>query len=178
MSRVTFLMSLCMLFSCSAVGSSSVGRNCPSRLKNSPHSFFRKRWQPSMPLVSQGLLASTGPRNISYRRRVSAPYFSTIMSGFTTLNIDFDIFSTAHPQMYFPSSSMNSAFSYSGLHFLKASRSSTSAFTMFTSTCIGVVSYWSFSPRLTNTGALEWSSLFMRYTKLERPCIIPWFTSF
>ena len=93
-----------------------------------------------MPFVSQGLLASTGPRNISYRRSVSAPYFSTIMSGLTTLNIDFDIFSTAQPQIYLPSSSTNSALAYSGRHALNASMSSTSALTMFTSTCIGVTS--------------------------------------
>ena len=31
---------------------------------------------PSMPLVSHGLLCSSGPRNISYNRSVSAPYGS------------------------------------------------------------------------------------------------------
>ena len=133
----------------------------------------KKRKQPSMPFESQGLLWLMGPRNISYRRRVSAPYFSTIMSGLTTLYIDFDIFSIAQPHTYLPSSSTNSAVAYSGRHCLKASTSSTSLCTMFTSTCIGVVSYWSFSPRLTKVLV----SL-MRYTKLERPCIMPWLTSF
>src|SRR3712207_2579002 len=47
-----------------------------------------------MPFVSHGLLISTGPKNISYIRKVSAPYLSTTSSGLTTLSFDFDIFST------------------------------------------------------------------------------------
>ena len=139
-SQLTFLMSLCNDFSSSRVGSSLFTTNW-SPSKNRFQNFFKKRCTPSIPFVSQGLLCSSGPKNISYKRRVSAPYFSTISSGFTTLNIDFDIFSTAHPQIYFPSSKINSAVSNSGLHFLKASISRISLLTMFTSTCIGVVSY-------------------------------------
>ncbi len=66
MSPETFLMSLWMLFRLSAEGLSSLTRNASERLsQNSAHSFLRKRKQPSMPLVSQGFDASTGPRNIS-----------------------------------------------------------------------------------------------------------------
>ena len=140
MSNVTFLMSLCRLLSCSAVGSSSFGRNSSSRFQNNAQNFLRNRWQPSIPFVSQGFDCSTGPRNISYKRSVSAPYFSTIISGFTTLNIDFDIFSIAHPQIYLPSSRINSALAYSGRHALNASMSSWSLLTIFTSTWIGVTS--------------------------------------
>ena len=77
---------------------------------------------------------------------MSAPYFSTIRSGLTTLNMDLDIFSMAQPQTYLPSSRINSASLYSGRQALKASRSSTSFCTMFTSTWMGVTSYWSFRP--------------------------------
>ena len=109
MSNVTFLISLCKDFNSSAVGSASVTCRVSVLPKNKPQSFFKKRCTPSIPFVSQGLDCSNGPRNISYKRRVSAPYFSTIISGFTTLNMDLDIFSTAHPQIYLPSSNTNSA---------------------------------------------------------------------
>ena len=66
-SHVIFLMSLCRLLSSSFVGCSSV------TVSYIFHAFFRKRCTPSMPLVSQGLDISSGPRNISYRRKVSAP---------------------------------------------------------------------------------------------------------
>src|SRR5699024_9821292 len=168
MSYVTFLISLCSDFSSSAVGSTSVICKVSVLPNNYPQSCFRKRCTPSIPFVSHGLDCSNGPKNISYRRSVSAPYFSTIISGLTTLNMDFDIFSTAHPQMYFPSSNTNSASLYSGRQFLKASISSISFDTIFTSTWIGVTSYWSFRFRDTN--------LFVpliRYTKLERPWMIP-----
>src|SRR5258706_1458473 len=96
---------------------------------------FQKRlknlYTPSMPLVFQGLDCSSGPRNISYRRRVSAPYFSMMSSGLTTLYLDLDIFSMAEPQRYRPSSSViNSAFENCGCHFLKRSLSNSRPFTM------------------------------------------------
>ena len=99
MSSVTFLMSLWRVLRLALVGVSSLTAHCPSRVKKRFHVLRRKRKQPSMPLLSQGLLWLMGPRNISYRRRVSAPYFSMMTSGLTTLYIDFDIFSTAQPQM-------------------------------------------------------------------------------
>ncbi len=63
--------------------------------------------------------------------------------------MDFDIFSIAQPQTYSPFSRMNSAVANSGRQALKASRSRRSLRTMFTSTWISVVSYWSFKPRET-----------------------------
>ena len=171
-SSVTFFMSLWIDLSSSLVGASSDTFRLPSLSVNMFHIFLMKRWQPSMPLVSQGFDCSSGPRNISYMRRVSAPYLSMITSGLTTLNMDLLIFSTAHPQMYLPFSRMNSALLYSGRQFLNASTSRTSALTMFTSTWMGVVSYWSLRPYETNVLV----SL-MRYTKLLRPWIIPWLMS-
>ena len=134
-------MSLCSDFNSSFVGSSSVITRLSFLSKNIPQSLRRKRWQPSIPFVSQGFDCSIGPRNISYIRSVSAPYFSTMISGFTTLNIDLLIFSTAHPQIYLSFSRMNSALAYSGRQARNASMSSTSFVTMFTSTCNGVTSY-------------------------------------
>ena len=64
-SVLTFLISLCRLLRLSAVGSLSSACRAPSLLQKSDQNFFRKRWQPSMPLVSQGFDCSTGPRNIS-----------------------------------------------------------------------------------------------------------------
>src|SRR5487761_2477314 len=109
--------------------------------KNSLHSFRRKRCTPSIPLVSQGLLCSTGPRNISYILNVSAPYFSTSSFGLTVLNFDLDIFSTSEPQRYFPFSHTNSAFAYSPLrHFLNASVFNSVPSTKLTSTLMGMIS--------------------------------------
>src|SRR5690606_24964552 len=89
---------------------------------------FQKRlknlYTPSMPLVFQGFEASNGPRNISYMRSVSAPWLSMMSSGFTTLNFDFDIFSTSLGHTNVPSSSkMNSISSspaHACLHFLNS----------------------------------------------------------
>ena len=39
---------------------------------------------PTTPVVLQGLDTSSGPMNISYSRRVSAPYSRTTSLGFTT----------------------------------------------------------------------------------------------
>ena len=69
-SSVIFLMSLCTAFFSSLLISFSAERSAFSK---SPQSFLRKRFTPSIPLVSQGFDCSTGPRNISYRRSVSAP---------------------------------------------------------------------------------------------------------
>src|ERR1700739_2349488 len=88
-----FLIVLCKTFNSASVGFSSVHTFPLISSKNKRHNFFRKRCTPSMPLVSQGLLCSTGPRNISYIRKVSAPYLSTRSFGLTTLYLDLDIFS-------------------------------------------------------------------------------------
>src|SRR5690606_30234673 len=137
-SSSTFLMVRCNTFNSSAAGCSSVQTSPFCSSKNNRHNFFKKRCTPSIPLVSQGLLCSTGPRNISYMRKVSAPYFKTSSSGLTVLNLDLDIFSTSTPQMYLPSSKINSALAYSPLrHFLNASVSNSMPSTIFTSTWIG-----------------------------------------
>src|SRR5437868_6851281 len=153
-------------------------RGVETSLKNSLHNFRRKRCTPSIPFVSQGLLASTGPRNISYMRKVSAPYFNTRSSGLTVLNLDLDIFSTSELQIYFPSSSrINVASLYSGFHFLKALTSNSMSSTMLTSTC--------------NSSSLPlYSGSFILFaetkvfvpvilnTNLLLPWIIPWFNNF
>ena len=141
-SSVIFLMVLCNAFSSAAVGASSVTMLCSvCSSKNKRHNFFRKRCTPSIPLVSQGLLISIGPRNISYIRNVSAPYSFTISSGLTTLYFDLDIFSVSTPQRYLPSSRMNCALAYSGRHCLKPSVSSSVPSTRLTSTCRALTSY-------------------------------------
>src|SRR6476620_4471790 len=108
MSSVTFLMVLCNDLYMSAVGSSFVMFK-PLSSKYKRHSFFKKPYTPVIPAVFQGLACSKGPKNISYKRNVSAPYSLQISSGLTTLYFDFDIFSTSRPTMYLPSSSKNSA---------------------------------------------------------------------
>src|SRR5690606_9690028 len=104
MSSVTFLMVLCNDLYISAVGSSLVTIN-PLSSAYKRHSFLRKPNTPVIPAVFQGFACSNGPKNISYKRKVSAPYSLQISSGFTTLYLDFDIFSTSRPTMYFPFSS-------------------------------------------------------------------------
>ena len=47
----------------------------------------------------QGFTASSGPMNISYSRRASAPYSLTTWSGLTTLPRLFDIFSPFSPRI-------------------------------------------------------------------------------
>src|SRR5690606_39092893 len=108
-SSVTFLMVLCSDLYISLVGSSSVTLS-PLSSKYNLQSFFKKPKTPVIPAVFQGLACSSGPKNISYKRNVSAPYSLQISSGLTTLYLDFDIFSTSRPTMYLPfSSKMNSA---------------------------------------------------------------------
>src|SRR5690606_1808991 len=104
MSSVTFLMVLCNDLYMSAVGSSFVTIK-PLSSAYKRHSFLRKPNTPVIPAVFQGFDCSNGPKNISYKRKVSAPYSSQISSGFTTLYFDFDIFSTSCPTMYLPESS-------------------------------------------------------------------------
>src|SRR5690606_551141 len=143
-------------------------------------SFFKNRCTPSIPLVSQGLLISTGPKNISYMRNVSAPYLATRSSGLTVLNLDLDIFSTSDPQIYFPSSRTNSASLYSPLrHCLNCSISSSKPFTKFTSTCIlsSSLPSYSCSPVIKPCDTNLLVPLIL-YTKRLLPCIIPWLTSF
>src|SRR5690606_15611958 len=91
-SSSTFLMILCKAFHSAFSGSSSLTANPPSASWNNFQNLRRNLYTPSMPLVFQGLLCSNGPRNISYIRKVSAPYWSIMSSGFTTLYLDFDIF--------------------------------------------------------------------------------------
>ena len=131
-------MVLCNDFKLSLVGTSSVTIIvCSSKYKR--HSFFKNPKTPEIPAVFQGFACSNGPKNISYKRKVSAPYSLQISSGDTTLYLDFDIFSTSRPTMYFPFSSvMNSAVAYSSLHLLNLSTSNSSEeFTIETSTCRG-----------------------------------------
>src|SRR5690606_28197210 len=101
------------------------------------HNFFKKPCVPVIPAVFQGLDCSKGPRNISYNRRLSAPYSSQILSGLTTLYLDLDIFSTSRVTLK-PSSSdaKKVASAKSSLQFLNASKSNSSEeFTKETSEC-------------------------------------------
>ena len=59
----------------------------------------RKPRTPLTPSMLQGLTASSGPMNISYSRRESAPYSRTTSSGLTTLPRAFDIFSLLSPRI-------------------------------------------------------------------------------
>src|SRR5699024_12204077 len=63
------------------------------------HTRSRKRREPSRPFSDQAIDASRGPMNISYRRKVSAPYWLTTSSGFTTFPLDLDIFSLPSPRI-------------------------------------------------------------------------------
>src|SRR5690606_25221992 len=108
-SSSTFLMILCKALYSALLGSSSDTWKFPSASWNKRHTLRKNLYTPSIPFVFQGFACSKGPKNISYRRRVSAPYCSMISSGLTTLNLDFDIFSTSVPQIYLPFSNMNSA---------------------------------------------------------------------
>ena len=104
--------------------------------KNNRQTFRKKLCDPEIEFVFQGLNCSNGPKNISYTRNVSAPYFEIKSSGLTTLYLDLDIFSTSQPHTYLPPSRINSASSgTSFLDFLNASKSKMSFSTMFTSTC-------------------------------------------
>src|SRR5690606_36042597 len=101
--------------------------NCPSGPEwYRRHNFFKKLYTPEIPAVFQGLDCSKGPKNISYKRRLSAPYSSQILSGLTTLYLDLDIFSTSRPTIYLPSSKTNWASRYSVRQFLNASISNSS----------------------------------------------------
>src|SRR5690606_18961906 len=121
MSSSTFLMVLCNDLYISLVGSLSVTFK-PLSSKYSLQSFFKKPKTPVIPAVFQGFACSNGPKNISYKRSVSAPYSSQISSGFTTLYFDLDIFSTSRLTKNFPLSSMNSVSLYSFRQFLYISR--------------------------------------------------------
>ena len=137
-SSPTFLMVLCKVFKLSFDGSLSVTIK-PWSSKYKRQSFLRKPKTPVIPAVFHGLACSSGPRNISYKRSVSAPYSLQISSGLTTLYFDLDIFSTSRPTMYFPLSSlMNLAYLYSSLQFLNSSiLSSSEELIKETSTWIG-----------------------------------------
>ncbi len=108
-SSATFLMVLCNDFKLSFDGSLLVTIK-PLSSKYKRHNFFKNPKTPEIPAVFQGFACSNGPKNISYKRKVSAPYSLQISSGVTTLYLDFDIFSISRPTMYFPFSSViNSA---------------------------------------------------------------------
>src|SRR5690606_36867608 len=87
-------MVLCKVLYISLVGSSFVMFK-PLSSKYNLHNFLRKPKTPVIPAVFQGFACSKGPKNISYKRNVSAPYSLAISSGLTTLYFDFDIFSTS-----------------------------------------------------------------------------------
>src|SRR5690606_35775657 len=114
-------MVLCSDLYISFVGSSLVTMK-PLSSKYKRHNFFKKPCTPVIPAVFQGFACSSGPRNISYILKVSAPYWLQISSGFTTLYLLLDIFSTSRETLNVPSSSViNSAFLYSSRQFLKPS---------------------------------------------------------
>ena len=77
MSSRTFFMVLCSVFNSFGVGASSVTASASPAWK-SRQKRRRNLCTPSMPFVSHGFDCSSGPRNISYMRNVSAPYWSTI----------------------------------------------------------------------------------------------------
>src|SRR3989344_2562502 len=54
---------------------------------------------PTIPSVFQEIVASCGPKNISYILRASAPDSSTTLSGFTMLPLDLDILSPSGPKI-------------------------------------------------------------------------------
>lgn len=83
-SEAAFLMVLCNDFKLSFVGSSLFTIR-PLSSKYNLHNFLRKPNTPEIPAVFQGFACSNGPKNISYKRRVSAPYSLQISSGVTTL---------------------------------------------------------------------------------------------
>ena len=136
--------------------------------------FRRKLCTPFIPFTSQGLNCSSGPKNISYKRKVSAPKSSTKLSGVCTLYFDFDIFSTSCPHKNFPSSfRINSALANSSLQFLNASTSNSSLSTNPISVCNLVVLYSFLLSKLTKVLVS-----FILSTKLDLPKIIPWFIIF
>src|SRR5690606_12413012 len=69
----TFLMVLCRIFNSSRVGSALLTFQLPCASWNRFQNLRKNLNTPSMPLVFQGLLNSSGPRNISYKHSVSAP---------------------------------------------------------------------------------------------------------
>src|SRR5690606_2777979 len=75
-SSSTFLIILCNAFHSALVGSPSLTEKFPPSSWNNFQNLRRNLKTPSIPLVFQGLLCSSGPRNISYIRNVSAPYCS------------------------------------------------------------------------------------------------------
>mmetsp|Transcript_20064 Transcript_20064/g.31617 ORF Transcript_20064/g.31617 Transcript_20064/m.31617 type:complete len:206 (-) Transcript_20064:2349-2966(-) len=92
-SSVTFLMVLCM----STVVSSSISSASSRRARLYTRS--RNRTTPATWEVCQGLVASRGPMNISYRRRASAPDSCTTSSGLTTFPRLLLIFSLSLPRI-------------------------------------------------------------------------------
>src|SRR3970040_888477 len=108
-SSATFLMVLCNDFKLSFVGVSLLTIK-PFSSKYKRHNFLRNPKTPEIPAVFQGFACSNGPKNISYKRKVSAPYSLQISSRVTTLYLDFDIFSISRETIYLPfSSQINSA---------------------------------------------------------------------
>jgi hypothetical protein len=120
MSSPIFLMVRCTIFNSSRGAASSEMAKLPSLSVNKRQSFAQKFVHTINTVGIPWFRLFQRPKNISYRRNVSAPYWAIISSGFTTLNIDFDIFSTAQPHTYLPSSKINSALLYSGFHCFKA----------------------------------------------------------
>ena len=73
MSSFTLRMVLCSVLSSLSVAGSSLTAKAPPRSKKRLQKRRRNLCTPSMPFVSHGFDCSSGPRNISYMRSVSAP---------------------------------------------------------------------------------------------------------
>src|SRR5690606_6665274 len=80
-SSSTFLMILCNALYSALVGSSSDTLKFPSASWNKRHTLRKNLYTPSIPFVFQGFACSNGPKNISYKRNVSAPKLAMISSG-------------------------------------------------------------------------------------------------
>ena len=75
-----------------SAGSSETVRRPVSSSTTRRHRRCRKRCEPTTARVSQGRERSSGPIDISYTRRVSAPYSSYMSSGATAFFSDLPIF--------------------------------------------------------------------------------------
>ncbi|CAI8212526.1 MAG: Uncharacterised protein [Flavobacteriaceae bacterium] len=122
MSCSTFFMVLCNTLRASLLaGVCEILKSSSGPAWNRRHNFFKKLCTPDIPAVFHGFACSNGPKNISYIRRVSAPYWRQISSGLTTLYFDLDIFSTSRVTLKLPSSSVTKAASLNSTRqFLKA----------------------------------------------------------
>ena len=94
MSSVTFLMVLWMIASfLSEMARSSVQLSARFQTRS------RKRFEPLTASLDQVTAFSKSPMNMMCSRMVSAPYWSTMSLGLTTLPRDLDIFSPPSPRI-------------------------------------------------------------------------------